>query len=276
MSLTYPQAAELVRGRLGLGSSAKLRIQKEVSNALQIFSERLATDENKRHLILTPRTVVGTPTNGILDLATLVTSDRIMVDKLHLGRLYHVGGRTFVPGDVDTAADTITVTDNTIPDGTLIQFTATGGSLPFGLGAGTDYYKGTTIGDTFQVFTDSSLTSLVDLTSSGSATFVTISTPNTPDPAPMQRLKNPNFTSMVQPWADTTQDKFWWLIGNSLYCFKGDRTPINTPVQFNVPHTIALTEFGTSSPIGQLQDEFIDALTELFVKAEAERDADGE
>jgi hypothetical protein len=68
----------------------------------------------------------------------------------------------------------------------------------------------------------------------------------------MQRLKNPNFTSLVQPWADTIQDKFWWLIGNSLYCFKGDRTPINTPVEFNVPHTIALAEFGSSSPIGQL------------------------
>lgn len=274
MALSYPQAAEIVRGRLGLGPSSKLRIQKEVPNALQIFSERLATDENKRHLILTPRTVVGTPTNGILDLSTLVTSERIMIDKLHLGRIYHVGGRTFVSGDVDTSADTITITDNTIPDGTLIQFTSTG-ALPFGLGPGSDFYKGSTVGDTFQVFTDSSLTTLVDLTSQGSGTMSVI-TPLISDPAPMQRLKNPNFTNLVQPWVDTTQDKFWWLIGNSLYCFKGDRTAINTPVQFNVPHTIALSEFGSSSPIGQLQDEFIDALTELFAKAEAVRDADGQ
>jgi hypothetical protein len=58
-----------------------------------------------------------------------------MVDKLHLGRLYHVGGRTFAPSDVDTGLDTITVTDNTIPDGTLIQF-STSGTLPAGLTAG--------------------------------------------------------------------------------------------------------------------------------------------
>lgn len=274
MALTYAQVADIVAGRLNLGSRDKLRIQKSIADALQIFSERIATDENKRHFILTPRTVTGTPTAGILDLSALITSNRIMIDKLHWGRIYNDGNKTFTSANVDTSSDLVQIIDNGFVRGLEVTLTTTG-TLPAPLALATGYYIGMTPFDDENFFwfaTDQNDLegTIINLTTGGTGTH-TVVVPDS-DPAPLQYLSNPHFTSFNQPWAaEGSQDKYWWLIGTMLYAFKANNTPITTALQFNVPHTAALAEFGTFAPLSQLQDEFIDVVTELYAGSLARR-----
>lgn len=269
MSLTYQGIAETVRGRLNLPTSAKLRIQKVISNALQIFSERIVQDETKRHMLLTPISTTGTPTVGVLDLSTLVTASRLMIDKLHLGFIYNANYRTFSAAAVNTTANTITILDNGFTEGLRITLTTTAG-LPSPLVVGTSYYIHITDGaaGAFQLLTMRGDTSTaVDFVTTGSG-VQTILTPTLPMTQPLNHLTNPDLTNFPIAWMNQDSDKFWWLIGSNLYAFKGDGGAITTALQFVVPHIVTVAEFNTSSSIGSLSDELIDVVTELVANAE--------
>jgi hypothetical protein len=269
--MTPAQASEIVRGRLQLPTSAKLRIQKNIPNALQIFSERIATDDNKRHIILTPKTVTGTPTLGVLDLADLIETTGIMVDKLHLGNIYNDPIRTFTDSNVDLTNNVIDLPNNRLEYDTLVNFVTTG-VLPSPLLADADYYIASDDrdGSTFGIFTGTTRTR-VTLTSTGMGTQ-TILTPDVPAAQPMSMLINPEITSYPVAWMDADTDKFWWLIGSILYVFDGTGQPLTNVLQFNVPHTVSLSEFAESPALQSLQDEFIDTLIELTAQAEAKRE----
>ncbi|MDE2233282.1 MAG: hypothetical protein KGJ90_04095 [Patescibacteria group bacterium] len=87
-------------------------------------------------------------------------------------------------GNITSASptnDTITYTMNsvgyitsTISNGNPVIFT--GSSLPGGITAGTEYYFGTVTATTAQLFTDSGLTTKVDITSTGTGTFTSVIT----------------------------------------------------------------------------------------------------
>lgn len=272
MSLTFQTVASQVRGRLNLPTSSKLRIQKAIPNALQIFSERIAMDENKRHMILTPLSVTGTPAVGILDLATLVTSNRLMIDKLHLGHIYNANYKTFSAAAVNITTNAITILDNGFYEGLRVTLTTSAG-LPAPLALATSYYIHIIDGalGSFQFLTTQGDTSTaVDFSTTGSGTQ-TIITPTLPMTQPLSELENPDLVNFPIAWASVDSDKFWWLIGTNLYAFKGDGQPITTALQFNVPRDLILTDFATS-PIQTLQDEFLDVVTELVRESEANRD----
>lgn len=274
MSLTYPQVSAIVRGRLNLPTLAKLRIQKTIPNALQIFSERLALDANKRHVILTPLSVTGTPTVGILDLSTLVTSNRLMIDKLHLGHIYNANYKTFSSSAINITTNVITIVDNGFTEGLRVTLTTTAG-LPAPLIVGTSYYIHITDGaaGAFQLLTtrwDNS--TFVDFSTTGSG-VQTITTPTMLMTQPLSYLRNPDTVNFPIAWSSADSDKFWWLIGFNLYAVKGDGQPITTALQFNVPHSIVLSEFATS-PLQEFQDEFLDTVTELVAQGEAKREND--
>lgn len=272
MALTYAQCSEIVRGRLNLPTTAKLRIQKAVSNALQIFSERIIDDVNKRYMLTTPRSVTATPTLGVIDLGATVTGYKIMIDRLHQGRLYNVN-RTFTASNVSTVTDTITVVDAGLAENARVRFTNSGGALPAPLVIDTDYFILNLSEDgTFQLYTDENdPDTLINLTTTGTGTQ-TITSAFLANEQPLQRLTNPDFTAFSLNYADAASDKFWWLIGTSLYVYKGDGTPITTSIQFSVPKNARLVDFATS-PLQELQDEFIDVLTELVAQGEAPRQA---
>lgn len=269
MSLVESQISEIVRGRLKLPTAAKLRIQKAIPNALQIFSERMAEDDYKRYITLTPKTVTGTPTLGLLDLAALVTSNGVMIDKLHLGDIYNQPARTFNDTGVNLSASTIVLLNNRLVTDTRIRFTTTG-VLPAPLLIDTDYYVSAIENGGLEIYSVPDLSQRVTLTSVGMGTQ-TISTPDIPEEQPLSRLTNPALTSFPIAWMDTVNDKFWWLIGTQMHLFAGDGSPITTVCQFNVPRIIALSDFDDPA-VGSLQDEFIDVITELTAQAEVTRD----
>lgn len=273
--VTFRGIATTVRGRLNLPSMDILRIQKAIPNALQILSERLSMDENKRHIILTPRTVTGTPTAGILDLTALVTSNRLMIDKLHLGYIYNSPTNTFTSGSVSTVADTITITNHGYSNGTRVRFT-TSNALPAPLAISTDYYVLVSDANTFQLYTNpSDVDSIVNLTTTGTGTQ-TILTPDLADTQPLMQKNNQDFAGFSMCFASSTADKFWWLVGNSLYAFDGQNNPIATALQFNVPHSLLLSEFNSNSAIASTEDELVDLVTEIVRDSQADRDNEEE
>lgn len=75
--------------------------------------------------------------------------------------------QTFLPGGVDTAGDIITIPSHGFESSDPIRFTSTI-TLPAPLLVNTTYFVGNVTTDTFKVYTDISLTSLVNLTTTGS------------------------------------------------------------------------------------------------------------
>jgi hypothetical protein len=74
---------------------------------------------------------------------------------------------------VDTGNDTVTVNTGTFENGMSIIFS--GGSLPTGITAGTIYWVGNVAsGVTFKLYTDQILSTLVDITASGTGTYSTL------------------------------------------------------------------------------------------------------
>ena len=118
---------------------------------------------------------------------------------------------------------------------------------------------------TFRVYQiDGDVETLIEFTTQGTGTHSIVAS-FVANEQPLQMLSNPDFTAFPLNFADGANDKYWWLIGTSLYVYRGDGNPITTTIQFSVPYTASLTSFATS-PIQELQDEFIDVLTELVAK----------
>lgn len=77
----------------------------------------------------------------------------------------------FVPSNVLIITPwTVTITSHGFNNGDPVQFTNSGGALPAPLVAGTVYYIGAVTTDTFQVYSDSSLTTQVQFTTQGTGT----------------------------------------------------------------------------------------------------------
>ena len=70
---------------------------------------------------------------------------------------------TFADGDVTTGTDRITLTAHAFVNKTLVQLT-TSGTLPAGLALATDYYTKYIDDDTIELYSDSDLSSIVDIT----------------------------------------------------------------------------------------------------------------
>lgn len=81
---------------------------------------------------------------------------------------YRLIPETFTASDVDAATDAITISGHKFKNDDIIQF-STGGTLPGGLSAGTDYHIINVSGDDFQVSTTQG-GSAVDITGGGSGT----------------------------------------------------------------------------------------------------------
>jgi parallel beta-helix repeat protein len=87
---------------------------------------------------------------------------------------------TFVNTDVDDTNDRITLTAHDFVTEDPVQLSNSGGALPTGLSASTTYYvkKVADDDDTIELYSDSALTSIVDITGQGTGTQ-TITTANT-------------------------------------------------------------------------------------------------
>ncbi|MBY0451237.1 MAG: hypothetical protein K2X01_11495 [Cyanobacteria bacterium] len=70
----------------------------------------------------------------------------------------------------DATTDIITCNAHGLVSAQPVVFKNSGGGLPGGLTAGTTYYAGNITANTFKVYTNSSLTTLVDITSAGTGT----------------------------------------------------------------------------------------------------------
>lgn len=82
------------------------------------------------------------------------------------GLFTYVSVQGFTPSNVDVATDTITITGHGLTDGTRVQFTNSGGALPAGLSASTDYYVRDAATNTFKVSLTNGGTA-VDITTQG-------------------------------------------------------------------------------------------------------------
>lgn len=81
----------------------------------------------------------------------------------------NVPTKTFLPADVNVGTNTVTVNAHGILQGSSVVFT-TSGTLPSGLLANTTYYVGDVTTNTFRLYSDSTLTTLVSLVSQGTGT----------------------------------------------------------------------------------------------------------
>jgi hypothetical protein len=103
--------------------------------------------------------------------------NRMKITSLVTGNI--LGGRTFsfLPGDVDTLNDTITIPGHGFPDFMQFELDASV-SVPGGTSTGTSYYVANATEDTFQVSSTLNTPTIVDLTSPGVGTLSAIPTGN--------------------------------------------------------------------------------------------------
>lgn len=78
---------------------------------------------------------------------------------------------TFTVTSADAGADTITFTGSTDGFETRMAIVFAGGSLPTGITAGTPYWISYASGNTLQIYSNPGLTSLVNITATGTGTF---------------------------------------------------------------------------------------------------------
>ena len=90
-ALTTAELGILVRRRMNAPVEAKLRFIPLIGPALNRLALAVADNEHLRHLLLTKTTEVTAQLDdaGVADLSTLITEKAILIDKLHLGNIYH-------------------------------------------------------------------------------------------------------------------------------------------------------------------------------------------
>lgn len=91
--LTYPEISILVRNRLNLPASDRLRLQSLVNTALQRLGKQVAQDKDKRQYMLTDRaTTTATLTGGKVDLTSLIASTAIQLEYMMYGWIWPATG----------------------------------------------------------------------------------------------------------------------------------------------------------------------------------------
>jgi hypothetical protein len=90
-ALTYKALGVLVRHQLGLPNSARLGLQVLVNPTLKQLARDCALDRSLRRYVLTPpaTTTVALDASGVADLSSLVTSSKIILDRLEFGEITH-------------------------------------------------------------------------------------------------------------------------------------------------------------------------------------------
>lgn len=88
--LTHSTIAILVRNRLDLPASARIRIQSLVNTGLQRLGKKVAQDRHKRQYILTDKaSVTASLTSGYVDLSTLIEANGIQLEYITYGYVWH-------------------------------------------------------------------------------------------------------------------------------------------------------------------------------------------
>lgn len=88
--LSYSQIGILVRNRLDLPASARLRLQSLINTGLQRLGKKVAQDRHKRQYILSDQsTTTATLASGSVSLDTLIDDSGLQLEFITYGFLWH-------------------------------------------------------------------------------------------------------------------------------------------------------------------------------------------
>ena len=88
--LTHAQLGILVRNRLDLPASARLRLQSLVDTALHRLGKKCAQDRHKRQYVLTNKaTTTATLASGSVSLDTLIDTNGLQLEFIQYGYIWH-------------------------------------------------------------------------------------------------------------------------------------------------------------------------------------------
>ena len=141
------------------------------------------------------------------------------------------GGRTGKTVTLTTASPcVITITDHGLRDGTRLVFSTTG-ALPTGITAGTTYYAKITAANTFNLYTDSNLTTIVNTSGSQSGTHTAKS-----------RTMLDYFDQYAGRWGDSGSERCYDSLSSVLTTRGAEATRIDPEI---VEYGEAFTEYAT-------------------------------
>lgn len=240
MTLVPQSVAEIVRSRLGIkDGSADARIINQIPTSLKLFGKRVAADPFIRNWLITDKSTTTLPitTGGKVNLSTGYSTYFFLEKYIDKGQMY------LLPGVTITAAvltDTVTIADSTywgdFTELTRVQFSVSGGSLPTGISAATNYYLINYEDGVGQLSSTSDGGTLVNITTTGSGTITM--TKMDADSSPIQLLRNAQQANLPQ----YLDDVFTWayIQGSNLFVLP---TTVVGAVNFAVPYypsTLAL------------------------------------
>lgn len=253
--MTEEEVIIKVRQRLGLPASQGPRILTHIPAGLSKLARHVANDVTKRDLLMTDKTVVqavvtNTNFDYYADLSTIISTYGVMLDYLEYGTVYYApysGAFT-----ANAATDVANKSNNGFWTGLKVQVSNSGGALPAGLVASTDYFVVPLTVSKFQFVTtraEAHLASptVVDIVDAGSGT-------NTVTPWEQETVQftTKEFGDMAQ--ALPVNYIFCWLVGTKLFT-----NVISGTFYFTVPFVPTLSTL----PV-KLESDLVDTLVDLY------------